>query len=55
MTEYQFGFRSGKGTSDCQFLLNAIIQTALNVEKKKLYCAFVDFRKAFDTVYRNGL
>ena len=24
-------------------------------KKKKLYCAFIDFAKAFDTVWRNGL
>ena len=24
-------------------------------KKKKLYCAFIDFVKAFDTVWRNGL
>ena len=25
------------------------------MKKKKLYCAFVDFCKAFDLVYRNGI
>ena len=25
------------------------------MEKKPLFCAFVDFKKAFDSVYRNGL
>jgi hypothetical protein len=24
-------------------------------KKKRLYCAFIDFAKAFDTVWRNGL
>ena len=24
-------------------------------KKKKLYCAFIDFAKAFDAVWRNGL
>ena len=24
-------------------------------KKKKLYCAFIDFAKAFDTVWRKGL
>ena len=46
MTEYQFCFRSGKGTSDCIFLLNSIflISTILNNEGKQLYSTFVDFR-----------
>jgi hypothetical protein len=26
-----------------------------NNKKKKLYCAFIDFAKAFDTVWRKGL
>ena len=30
------------------------MQKALN-EKGRLFCAFVDFRKAFDSVYLNGL
>ena len=39
---------------DICFVLNAIIQKILN-EKGRLYCAFIDFRKAFDSVYLNGL
>jgi hypothetical protein len=27
----------------------------LKCKKKKMYCAFVDFMKAFDTVWRAGL
>ena len=36
------------------FVLNSLIQLYLN-ENKRLYCAFVDFRKAFDCVNRNAL
>ena len=35
-------------------MLNAAIQKILS-EKGRLYCAFVDFKKAFDSVYLNGL
>lgn len=55
LTECQFGFRKQKSTIDCIFVLQSIINKVIYNEKKKLYCAFVDFKKAFDTVYRNGI
>ena len=54
ISDSQFGFRKGRSTTDACFVLNAIIQKILN-EKGRLYCAFVDFKKAFDSVYLNGL
>jgi len=50
----QFGFQKGKSTTDCIFILHAIVSKLLN-EKKKLYCAFIDFEKAFDKLNRNHL
>ena len=50
----QFGFRKIKSTVDCIYILQAIINSKLS-RKRKLYCAFIDFRKAFDLVYRNGI
>ena len=47
--EEQAGFRSGYSTIDHIFTLNYIISQYLN-KKKRLYCAFVDYRKAFDSV-----
>ena len=47
-------FRSSKSTSDCIFILQAIMNRQLS-NKRKLYCAFIDFKKAFDLVYRNGI
>ena len=44
----------GRSTVDASFVLNAIIQKYLS-EKKRLYCAFVDLKKAFDSMYLNGL
>ena len=55
LSDEQFGFRQKKSTVDCIFILNAIINKVICKEKKKLYCAFIDFRKAFDLVYRNGI
>ena len=48
------GFRRGRSTTDAIFVLHAVVQKVLN-EKGRLFCAFVDFQKAFDSVYLNGL
>ena len=50
----QFGFKSKHSTVDAIFILNSLIEKHLN-SKKQLYCAFIDFKRAFDSVYRNGL
>ena len=52
LKENQNGFREKYSTIDCAFLLNSLIEV-LQHSKKKLFCAFVDFEKAFDTVNRN--
>ncbi len=54
ISDAQFGFRKGHSTVDAIFVLNAVIQKVLR-EKGRLSCAFIDFKKAFDSVYRNGL
>ena len=54
LTDFQFGFRENKSTIDCLYILKSIIDCKIN-NKKKLYCSFIDFRKAFDLVYRNGI
>ena len=54
ISDAQFGFQKGKSTVDAIFILTTLIQKYLN-ENKRLYCAFVDFKKAFDCVYRNAL
>jgi hypothetical protein len=50
----QGGFRQGFNTSDQAFVLNHIIDKAKH-KKSQVYCAFVDFRKAFDTVRHEHL
>jgi hypothetical protein len=52
--ESQGGFRAGFGTADSIFVLHNLISWCLN-NKKKLYCAFVDYQKAFDYVVRDNL
>ena len=43
-----------KPTTDSFFTLFSFFEI-LKRKKKKLFCAFVDFEKAFDTVWRDAL
>ena len=52
--EEQAGFRKHYGTCDHIFNLKCLIDLYL-CKKKKLYCAFVDYKKAFDSVDRIAL
>ena len=54
-TNHQFGFRENHRTSDSLFVLKSLTNKYIHKEKKKLYLGFVDFRKAFDSVWRDGL
>ena len=50
----QIGFRKGFRTADHVLTLKTIVDQSF-ANGKKLYVCFVDFRKAYDTVWRNGL
>ena len=54
LEENQAGFREGYSTNDHIFVLHALIEL-LKAKKLKLFCSFVDFSKAFDSVWRVGL
>lgn len=54
IVEEQAGFRKGYSTVDNIFVLHSIIQHYLQ-RKRKVYVAFVDFKKAFDTVSKEAL
>ena len=54
MGEEQTGFRHDYSTVDHVFVLKNVIDLYLN-KRKHLYCATVDYRKAFDTVNRTFL
>ena len=54
LLENQAGFRKDYSTLDHIFSLNAVIEI-LKYHKKKLFCCFVDFSSAFDSVWRVGL
>ena len=50
----QAGFRAGYSTIDHVFVLHCLIDLYLS-QRKRLYCAFVDYKKAFDLVDRASL
>ena len=54
LSDAQFGFKSNYSTVDAIFLLNAFIEHQIQ-KKEKLYCCFIDFRKCFDSIYRDRL
>jgi hypothetical protein len=50
----QFGFRPNRSTADAAFVLRHTVEVYQS-RKKPVYCAFIDFRKAYDSVNRNIL
>jgi len=54
ISDKQAGFRKDHSTLDNTFVLKCLIDLFLS-NNKKLYCAFVDYEKAFDRVWRAGL
>lgn len=54
LIEEQAGFRKHYSTADHIFSLKMLIDFYL-YKKKRLYCAFIDYRKAFDSINRVAL
>ena len=54
ISEEQIGFRKKHRTSDHLFILKTLIDKYKNA-KKSLYIGFIDFMKAFDSVWHTGL
>lgn len=54
ISEAQTGLRKGYGTTDNMFTLYALI-SIYQVLGKRLYCTFIDFSKALDTIPRASL
>ena len=54
MRQEQIGFEKKSRPADHLFVLKAIIDSYTN-QGKKVYACFVDFQKAFDSVWRTGL
>ena len=54
ISEEQFGFVAGKGTSNALFTLRILMERAIEVQKDVFTC-FVDYEKAFDKVKHEDL
>ena len=54
LTEAQFGFRKGRGTTDCSFILHGLIEKMIN-NGEKLFAVFIDYEKAFDYLDRGAI
>lgn len=48
--ESQNGFRPSRGCIDNIFILSSVIQFKLSRPRGELYCAFIDFKRAFDSL-----
>lgn len=54
ISPHQHGFRRGYSTADCALAMSEIIQQRWK-DKLKTFVCFVDIRKAYDTVWHDGL
>jgi hypothetical protein len=54
VTKSQADFRAGCSTQDDICILYSLI-TLDSSKKRKLFCCFIDFKTAFDTIWRAGL
>ena len=52
--EEQLGFRQHYSTIDGVYILNALMELMSN-NNKTLYCAFIDLKKCFGSIWRNGM
>lgn len=53
--ECQSGFRKRRGCSDNIFVLTSIIGGYLRLKGRKVYAAFIDFKRAFDSIDHQAL
>ena len=54
LNEIQAGFRKGYSTADHVFVLKHLMDL-FKSRNKKLFCCFVDYTKAFDSIWREAL
>ena len=54
LSENQAGFRRMRSTLDRTFVLKALIDM-FALTKNKLYCAFLDYQRAFDSIWKHAL
>ena len=51
----QIGFKSKHRTSDHLLTLKTVVKKYVTIGKKKLFTCFIDFKKAFDSVWHQGM
>ena len=51
----QIGFKSSYRTADHLLTLRSVVKKYVTIGKKKLFACFIDFKKAFDSVWHEGL
>jgi hypothetical protein len=55
LVDEQAGFRVNRSTVDQIYALREVIQGRRREKRKDSYCCFLDIKKAYDTVFREGL
>ena len=55
VSKNQIGFKKQCRTSDHLLTLKAIVKKYVTLGKRKIFSCFVDFKKAFDSVWHQGL
>ncbi|KAI4889447.1 hypothetical protein NFI96_002246 [Prochilodus magdalenae] len=55
LSRSQIGFVPNHRTSDHIYTLHALIDLHVNQKKNKIFACFIDFKKAFDTIWHDGL
>uniref|UniRef100_A0A8C2PXD3 Reverse transcriptase domain-containing protein n=1 Tax=Cyprinus carpio TaxID=7962 RepID=A0A8C2PXD3_CYPCA len=53
--EEKAGYISGYSTMDIIFILQSVVKKYITKQKGRMYCIFIDFSKAFDSVQHNLL
>ena len=55
LAEEQAGFRLGRSTVEQVFALKMLIQHRIEKKDGKVFTVFIDYKKAFDRVWHDGL
>ena len=55
LNKEQIGFVTNNRTPDHVFTMRSVVNKYVEDEKGKVYACFIDFKKAFDTVWHDGL
>ena len=54
ISDAQVGFKADHSTVDAIFILESLVNKAIQ-DRKKSHCSFIDLKRAFDSVFRSAL